>query len=131
MHYFFVRLDCYGTLKNKFLKTSLQTYSLEAPGKLKGENAMCFYWQELLQKQHILNCQMSLSCDVLFAFCAKIYKTKVCYILSKRWACTQHEEDESALRQLLKTFHVKQDAGKDLTKVQPTDQFLFLLPQAR
>ena len=77
-----VKLD-YHPRTNFFTGNWSPNLLQEAPETLKGENAFCFYWQELSKKLHISNCQISLSCDVLSAFLQNIYKRKVCYVLIK------------------------------------------------
>ena len=65
--------------------------------------------------------QIKISCDVLSAFVCKFTKQTCVTYLAKDGLAPQHEEDESAIRQMLKKFHLKQDAGNELTKGQPSD----------
>ena len=119
---FFARkLDYY--LRTQFFTGKWSPFSLQAAlEKLKGESALCFYWRELLQKLHCSNPQISLSCDVLSGFVRKFSKRRCVTYLAKDGLSPQHEEDESAIRQMLKKFHIKQDAGMDLKKAQPSDE---------
>ena len=61
-----------------------------------------------------------MSCNVLSAFVRKFTKRRCVTYLAKDGLAPQHEEDESAIRQMLKKFHIKQDTG-NLTKAQPSD----------
>ena len=63
---------------------------------------------------------MSLSCGGLSAFVGKFAKRRCVTYLAKHGLAPQHEEDESAIRQMLKKFHRKQNTGK-LTKARPSD----------
>jgi len=109
------------TLRTNFFTGNSSPNSLqEALTKLKGDSALCFYWRELLQELHISNSLISLSCNVLSAFVRKFTKRRCVTYLAKDGLAPQHEEDESAITQMLKKFHIKQDTGK-LTKLQPSD----------
>ena len=115
------KLDYY--LRRTFFTGQWSSTSLqEALEKLKSESALCFYWRELLQQLHISNSQIILSCDVLSAFVQKFTKRRCVTYLAKDGLAPQHEEDESAIRQMLKKFHQK-DSGNTShsTKPQPSD----------
>ena len=93
--------------------TSLQ----RAIEKLKEENALCFFWKELLQKLNISSSQIISSCT----FVCKFTKRRCVTYLAKDGLAPKHEEDESAIRQMLKKFRTKLDTGKTSSTAQPTD----------
>ena len=101
----------------KWSPTSLQ----EAIEKLKVENALCFYWRELLQNLNVLNSHIISSCQVLCTLVRKFTKRRCVTYLAKDGLAPQHEEDESAIRQMLKKFHLKKDLGKTSSTAQPSD----------
>lgn len=108
-------------LRTNFFTGNWSPNSLqEALTKLKGDSALCFYWRELLHELHISNSLISLSCNVLSTFVRKFTKRRCVTYLAKDGLAPQHKEDESAIRQMLKKFHIKQDTGK-LPKAQPSD----------
>ena len=89
--------------------------------KLKDDSTLFFYSsRELLQELHISNSLISLSCNGLSAFAGKFAKQRCVTYLAKDGLAPRHEEDESAIRQMLKKFHRIQNTGK-LTKAQPSD----------
>jgi len=55
-----------------------------------------------------------------FCICSWIHKEKLSYILEDGLA-PKHEEDDSAIGQMLKKFHTKQDTGKTSSTAQQTD----------
>ena len=73
-----------------------------------------------MQQLHISNSLITLSYNVLSAFVRKFTKRRCVTYLAKDGLAPKHEEDESAIRQMLKKFNIKQDMGK-LTKAQPSD----------
>ena len=80
--------------------------------------------KELLQSLNICNALISISCDVLSAFVHKFNKRRCLTYLAKDGLPPQHEENESAIRQMLKKFSIKEDAGNDLAKAQASDTCL-------
>ncbi|KAL9951170.1 hypothetical protein ACROYT_G043787 [Oculina patagonica] len=114
------KIDFY--LRTSFFTGNWSPVSLqEAVEKLKGEKALFFYWRELLHELNISNALISISCDVLSAFVRKFTKRRCVTYLAKDGLAPQHEEDESAIRQMLKKFNIKEDSEKDLKKAQPSD----------
>ena len=114
------KIDFY--LRKSFFTGNWSSVSLqEAVEKLKGEKALFFYWRELLQSLNVSKALISISCDVLSAFVRKFTKRRCVTYLTKDGLAPRHEEDESAIRQMLKTFTIKEHAGHDLTKALPAD----------
>ena len=107
----------YSFFSGNWSPTSLQ----KAIEKLKKENALCFYWKELLQKLNISSSQINSSCQVLSTFVRKFTKRRCVTYLAKDGLAPKHEENESAIRQMLKKFQTKLDTGKTSSTAQPTD----------
>ena len=53
-------------------------------------------------------------------FVCKFTKRRCVTYLAKHGLATKHEEDESAIRQMLKKFRTKLDTGKTSSTAQPT-----------
>lgn len=91
----------------------------EAIERLKVENALSLYWRELLQNVHVSNSHITSSFEVLCTFVRKFTKRRCVTYLAKAGLAPQHEE--SAVRQMLKKFQLKQDPGKTSSTAQPSD----------
>jgi len=74
----------------------------------------------LLQKLLIPEQQIRLSGEVLSAFVRKFTKRRCATYLARDGLALQHEEDESAMRQMLKKFNDKSDEEKT-SKAESTD----------
>jgi len=70
------------------------------------------YWRKLLQKLLIPEPQIRLSGKVLSAFVRKFTKRRCATYLARDGLALKHEEDESAMRQMLKKFNDKSDEEK-------------------
>ena len=93
----------------------------EAIKKIKSEKALCFYWKKLLREIHIPESQVKLSTDVLSAFVRKFSKRRCVTYLAKDGLSPLHEEDESAIRQMLKKFVKTDEQKKAETNAGTTD----------
>ena len=99
-------------LRTKFFTGNWSNNSLqEAINKLKVDRELSFYWEKLLQKVLIPESQVRLSCKVLSAFVRKFTKRRCVTYLARDGLAPKHEEDESAVRQMLKKFNEKYNAN--------------------
>ena len=98
----------------------------EAIKKIKSEKALCFYWKKLLREIHIPESQIKLSTDVLSAFVRKFSKRRCVTYLAKDGLSPLHEEDESAIRQMLKKFKKTDEQIRKLKQMQVQQIFVFV-----
>ena len=77
--------------------------------------------EKLLREIHIPESQIKLSTDVLSAFVRKFSKRRCVTYLAKDGLSPLHEEDESAIRQMLKKFKKTDEQKKAETNAGATD----------
>lgn len=103
---FACHLDFY--LRTTFFYGNWRSTALQdAIESLKNEKALCYYWKTLLCNINIPNELIEISCDVLSSFVGKFSKRICVLFLAKDGLSPVNEDDESAVRQMLKTFDGK------------------------
>lgn len=73
-----------------------------ALNSLKEDKALCFYWKSLLCNTNLSDNLVSISCDVISAFVRKFAKRRCVLYLAIDGLNPTHQDDESAVRQMLK-----------------------------
>ena len=108
-------------LRTKFFTGKWSNNSLlEAINQLKVDRQVCYYWKKLLEKILLPESQIMMSSKVLSAFVRKFTKRRCVTYLARDGLAPNHEEDESAVRQMLKKFKEKPNENIKAT-AKPTD----------
>ena len=101
-----------GNLTTICILSFLQEIGLTMPFKTPSINsrlteAFLFFWKKLLQNILIPESQIKLSSQVLSAFARKFRKRRCVTYLARDVLAPKHEEDASAVRQMLQKFNHK------------------------